>query len=285
MTKPIGAHVSIAGGIEKAFDHAKAMQAEAIQIFTRSPNQWRLPELSKATIELFKQKRQEYGSPPVVAHDIYLHNLASPKADVESKSHQGLIDELNRCHKLGLDGLVVHLGAHGHKKGDRERHEDNGIHQYAKHIKSALEQTEQVPILLETCAGQGTTLGYTLEHIFKVMELNDHHPRLKICIDTCHIFVAGYGIDQPENWHKFIHQIDTQVGAERVALIHANDAKHKCGSKKDRHQHIAQGYIGEAAFRAIVQDATIGDVPIIIETPDMKTEHAHNIARLKSYRS
>lgn len=283
QTPLIGAHVSASKKLALAVQRGIDIGCEAIQIFTRPPQRWAIKDLKEQEIQEFREAReqaiQKFGTFPVIAHDIYLSNMASPKPDLLKKSLHSTTQELKRCHRLGVDGLVVHLGAH---TGDGE---ENGLQRYAESLVQVLQEAESsTHLLLETCAGQGTTLGYKLEHLAYLLEKVDH-PRLGVCWDTCHLFVAGYDLSSREKYHQFVDQFSSLIGLEKLKAVHANDAQTSCGSKKDRHDHIGQGEIGPECFKELVNDSRLGPIPLLIETPEMESMHQVNVATLKDYRS
>ncbi len=274
----LGAHVSAAGGHHKVFARAASLGCEAIQLFTRAPGRWKAKAIEQKQAERFRQERQAHGHPPVIAHDIYLSNLAAEDDTIRQKSIESTIEEVQRCHLLGLDGLVCHLGAH--------HQEEIGLKRYAEALAIILDQTEATPanILLETCAGQGTTLGHRLEHLAFVLGQNNRHPRLGVCLDTCHVFAAGYDLTSQEAYQHFWQTFEREIGLEKLQALHLNDSKKPLASRVDRHDHIGQGEIGELPFRLLVQDQRLAGLPMVIETPEMESMHQVNLELLKSWR-
>jgi deoxyribonuclease IV len=275
----IGAHVSASGGAHKIFQRGRDLACECLQLFTRAPSQWKAKPLTEEQISLFRAERESHGSIPVIAHDIYLNNLAAEDDKIRKRSIKTMIEELERCHRLGVDGLVCHLGSH---KGGAKP----GIRRYSSAIKTILSRTEKTPtpILLETCAGQGNCLGHQLDHISEVIRRNDSHPRLGVCVDTCHIFVAGYDLRDRERYESFWTQFQETIGLDRLQAFHLNDSKKPLGSRVDRHDHIAEGEIGEATFDLLLHDPRFAGLPAVIETPESKTMAQTNIDRLKALR-
>lgn len=272
----IGAHVSAAGGVHRVFERGKKVEAECLQLFTRPPSRWAATPLDDKKIKLFKEKRALHGSQVVVAHDIYLNNLASEKPETRQRSIETMCEELDRCQQLALDGLVCHIGSNPQT--------EEGLELYSSAIKEILERTETVPILLETCAGQGNTLGHRLEHLAEVIDRNDGHPRLGICVDTCHIFVAGYDLRDPKLYDEYWATFSELIGLDRLRLFHLNDSKKPVGSRVDRHDHIGEGEIGDAVFQRLLSDARFEGLPAVIETPDAENMAQTNIAHLKRLR-
>jgi len=257
-----GAHVSIAGGLYKAFERGDALRCRAIQIFLKNSNQWKAKELAEADRELFVQARKNSGIRAVVAHDSYLINLASPDPELYKKSLAAFIEELRRANFLGVPYLVLHPGAHtgaGIKAG---------IAGVAKALSRALKEVEPpVQILLENTAGQGSSLGDRFEQLGGILEKMKDTKRAGVCLDTCHMFAAGYDIRTKEGYEETIREIDRCVGIGRVKAFHVNDSKKGLGSRVDRHSHIGQGFIGLDAFRFLMNDKRFSSIPKILETP------------------
>ncbi len=259
----IGAHMSIAGGVSRALDRGEELGLDTIQIFTKNANQWTGRPISDEEQDRFKRRKEETGIDPVIAHDSYLINLASPDREMFQRSLDAFEDELLRCHCLEVPWLVMHPGAHL-KTG-----EARAIVQIGKAIKVALlEQNEtEVGVLLETTAGQGTQIGYRFEHLRDIMREIDLPERVGVCLDTCHIFAAGYDIRSREAYERTMDEFDKIVGLEYLQVIHVNDSKRELGSHVDRHEHIGRGQIGEEAFSFFLNDARLWDLPFILETP------------------
>lgn len=274
----LGAHVSAQGGAFQIFARGRQIGAECLQLFTRAPSQWKASPLTPEAIKRFKSERKAYGNPSVIAHDIYLNNLAAADEEIRRRSIETMVEELGRCHQLRIDGLVCHLGAHA----DGEL----GLTRYAEAIQEILERTQAqpVPILLETCAGQGTTLGHRLEHLARIIELNAQHPRLGVCVDTCHLFAAGYDLRQRKGYDAFWQLFDDLLGLARLKALHLNDSKKALGSRVDRHDHIGRGEIGASTFRWLVRDGRFRKIPAVIETPELETMGKVNLDALKALR-
>ncbi len=274
----LGAHVSAAGGAYRIFARGAEIGAECLQLFTRAPSQWNAAPLTPEGIALFRKERKAHGNPSVIAHDIYLNNLAGANEEIRRRSIETMVEEVGRCHALGIDGLVCHLGAHADL--------DTGLDLYAAALREIFERTphEPLPILLETCAGQGTTLGHRLEHIGRILELTEGNPRIGVCVDTCHVFAAGYDLRKKSGYDAFWHTFDELIGLDRLKALHLNDSKKALGSRVDRHDHIGLGEIGPAAFRWLVRDGRFRKIPAVIETPELETMHAENLQALKELR-
>ena len=274
----LGAHVSAQGGAFQIFARGHEIGAECLQLFTRAPSQWKASPLTVEAVRRFRQERKAYGNPCVIAHDIYLNNLAAVDEEIRRRSIETMVEEIGRCHQLGIDGLVCHLGAHADG--------DLGLRRYAEAVKEILERTgeQPVPILLETCAGQGTTLGHRLEHLARIIALNDSHGRLGVCVDTCHLFAAGYDLRKRKGYDAFWQLFDSTLGLARLQALHLNDSKKPLGSRVDRHHHIGQGEIGPSTFRWLVRDGRFRKIPAVIETPELETMHRVNLDTLKALR-
>ena len=258
-----GAHLSIAGGVEKAVDRARDLRADCLQLFLKSPSQWRFAPLSKETVERFRAAAQEADLRPLVGHASYLVNLASPDPLLYEKSRRCLLEEWDRAARLGLDFLVLHPGAHmgsGERAGlDRIVLALDWLHRRRPGRKTRL--------LLETTAGAGTVLGGRLEHLAYLLESSAAQDRLGIAIDTCHLFVAGYDLRTPAALEETLGRLDEAVGLGRVRVVHANDARGGLGSGRDRHESIGRGRIGREAFRRLVHHPALAALPFILETP------------------
>ena len=275
----IGAHVSAAGGLHKIFERGAALKAECLQLFTRAPSRWQAKELQPEQVERFHKERASYPNQSVIAHDIYLNNLAAENEDVRRRSIETMVEELGRCHQLGVDGLVCHIGSH---KGGPEV----GVPRYAESVKEILARTEATPtpILLETCAGQGACLGHELGHLAEIIERNDGDARLGICVDTCHLFAAGYDLRSAELYADFWKEFDRTIGIDRLKAFHLNDSKKELASRVDRHDHIGLGEIGDSTFEFLLSDSRFAGLPAVIETPESEKMAATNLKRLKSLR-
>ena len=267
------------GGLYKSLVAGKEIGCSAVQLFTSSPRQWNSPLIKDADAEAFHRAREETGIEIAVAHDSYLINLAAPSEEVLTKSQAAFRGELDRAEQLRLSWLVTHMGAH------LGQGEDEAFERLIESLKQVLQATDDagyaVGVALETTAGQGTGLGWRFEQLGRVLKGVGNHPRLGICLDTCHIFVAGYDIRTEEAYEATLAEFDSAVGLSNLKLIHANDAKKPLGSRVDRHEHLGQGEIGSDAFRRIVTDPRLAAIPVIIETPESDTMHAVNLALLR----
>ena len=274
----IGAHVSIAGGAEKAFARGEEIGCGAIQIFTRNASRWQAPPLKEKTITAFRQAREQSRIRYIAAHDSYLINLASPDDDLRQRSILTFLDEMMRCHQLGIADLVMHPGAHVGSGAEA------GLKRVIESFRTILAQAPaDVRILIENTAGQGSTLGARFEELATLLDAFADR-RFAVCFDTCHAFAAGYDLRSAESYHDVMAEFDRLIGVEQLALFHLNDSKKPLGARVDRHEHIARGEIGPAGFAAIMQDPRFSAIAKIIETPSGE-DHCHdleNFARLRA---
>ncbi|HSV72198.1 MAG TPA: deoxyribonuclease IV [Chthonomonadales bacterium] len=273
----LGAHMPCVGGLASSLYAGRRIGCDAVQLFTGSPRQWSVPALEDEAIEAFHAARIESGVRFTVAHDSYLINLAAPDAHILDRSRKALSRELDRANALGIPWVVTHLGAH------LQSGEEQGLDRLVESIRLELDRSEGLAtgIALETTAGQGTALGWRFEHIARVFDAVGDHPRLSACLDTCHVFAAGYDLRTPEAYHATVAEFDRVVGLRRLSVIHANDARKPLGSRVDRHEHLGDGEIGIEAFALLARDARLWHVPIIVETPESETMHEVNLGRLR----
>jgi len=255
--------VSTAGGLHKAPERGRSIDAEAIQVFTRNQVQWRARRLTPQEARAFRSAMESSGVRVVVAHGSYLVNLASPDRDLRDKSRRAFVQELRRCDTLGIRALIFHPGAHMGAGPER------GLEAVARSLNHAMRRTRgTLPrILLENTAGAGSTLGRTFEELRFVIERLDEPERVGVCIDTCHLYAAGYDIRSARGYAKTMRSLEEELGLERVQAFHLNDAKRELGSRADRHEGIGIGTIGREAFRRIVRDRRFAGRPAILETP------------------
>ncbi|MDR3666648.1 MAG: deoxyribonuclease IV [Ignavibacteriaceae bacterium] len=268
MEQLLGAHTSTNGGVSAAVDLAEKLGFTAIQIFTKNNNRWYSKDLSEKEVELFKSKLRGSHIKFVVAHDSYLINLCAKEPEMLNKSRDSFLDELKRCELLGIPHLNFHPGAH------MGQGEEEGIKLIAESLNIAHTKTPgfKVTSMLEATAGQGSAIGYKFEHLRKIIDLVDDKKRMTVCIDTAHIFAAGYDIKNTVTYKKVISEFDTIIGLERLKCIHMNDSKKDLGSKVDRHEHIGKGFIGIEGFTNIMNDQKIKHIPKILETPKGKEQ-------------
>ena len=275
----LGAHMSVAGGFDKAIERGLSVGCDTIQIFSKSNNQWAAPPIADDLAELFKQAAKKSGIGPIFAHSAYLINIGSPESKTYELSKQALKVELERAHRLGLDFLVLHPGAH------KETGEEECIQRIAKTAAWALERTapSKVRLLYETAAGQGSCVGHRFEQLAKLLELTGHPDRTGICFDTCHVFAAGYDLRTKTAYEKTMQEFDRVVGLKKIQAFHLNDSKKELGCRVDRHEHIGKGQIGLEGFRCLMRDRRFAHLPMVLETPkdEEYTEDKMNLAVLR----
>lgn len=257
----IGAHMSVAGGLEKAFARGEALGCTAMQVFTKNANQWKGKPVTAEQAQLFRRTWEASCVGPVLAHDSYLINLAAPDPDLWRKSLDAFRDEMERCALLGISALVMHPGAH---LGTGEA---AGLARIAEAFRVVFaEGPEGVTVLLENTAGQGSYIGGPFEHLAEIME-RVPDGRFGVCFDTCHAFAAGYDLSTAEGFASVMEEFDRRVGIDRLAAFHLNDSKKGLGAGVDRHEHIGQGGIGREGFRALLRDERFASIPKVLETP------------------
>jgi len=275
----LGAHVSTAGGLARAFERGRTLGCAALQIFAKSPSQWRGRTLGAEEIAAFAAERAAATPLPLVAHAAYLINLAAPDPAILEKSRAALADELERAAALGLLGVVVHPGAH------LGAGEEAGIDAVARSLDAVLAPLPAAGprVLLELTAGQGSVLGHRLEQLRAMRERTSAAARVGFCLDTCHAFAAGYPLHEPDGVDRFLADADRVLELERVGCWHVNDSVGTLGSRKDRHAGIGEGEIGLAGFRRLLAAPALAAAPMILETPmgDDELGHARDLATLR----
>jgi deoxyribonuclease-4 len=282
----VGAHMSVAGGTYKALQRGKEVGCTVVQVFTKNASQWAAKPISEEDAALFKSTCGETGyvAADLVAHDSYLINLATPDDALWEKSLQAFGHELDRCATLGIPGLVTHAGAH---MGSGE---EKGLERIAAGLDRVLAERpgQNVMVLLETTAGQGTCLCYSFEHLASVLEMLpiDHRNRVGVCWDTCHLFAAGIDFTDDHKYERMVESFDRIVGLDKLKAIHMNDSKKGLGSRVDRHDHIGQGALGLEPFRYIMNDPRLANLPKILETPkgNAGEETANDMMNLQALR-
>ncbi|MEQ1821012.1 MAG: deoxyribonuclease IV [Fimbriimonadaceae bacterium] len=274
--KLIGAHVSIKDGLGEAVRRGHAMGCTAIQVFTSSPRQWYSRPVSDAQVADFRAAKAETGLTAVVSHDSYLINLCAPTPEIAEKSFAGLKGEIERCDRYGIDRVVSHIASYkGQDQGET-------LVLVAERLKEMLKETpESVTLLMETTAGQGSSINSRFEEIAILLDLTGGPKRLGVCLDTCHIFAAGYDIRTEETYEASFAEFGRLVGFDRLMAIHCNDSMKPFASRLDRHADIGDGEIGTTAFKLLVNDSRFENIPILLETEDLK--HEMNLSRLQSY--
>jgi deoxyribonuclease-4 len=280
MSKFVGAHVSASGGVDNAPLNAMAIGAKAFALFTKNQRQWVAKPLETKTIDAFHKNLEDSGILPkhILPHDSYLINLGHPEVEKLEKSRGAFIDELERCRILGLDRLNFHPGSHLVKipKKDPEymdklmQAELGCLDVIAESMNRAIDATKEcdVKLVIENTAGQGSNLGYKFEHLAHIIDKIEDKSRVGVCIDTCHMFTAGYDIRTRETYDETWKSFDTIVGREYLMGMHINDSKPKLGARVDRHHSLGQGEIGWDAFNFIMNDDRMDDIPLILETID-----------------
>jgi deoxyribonuclease-4 len=263
MPLKFGSHMSMAGGHDRAVRSAYSVGFASVQVFTKSNNQWRAAALTDAHVLAFRQALSETGIVEPVGHTSYLINLGSPDDVLWEKSIDALVVEIERGEALGLGDLVMHPGAH---VGSGE---EAGLERIARGIDEAHRRTKGVSlqIALETTAGQGTCLGHRFEHLGRLFELVKEPERLGVCVDTCHIFAAGYPLGTRSEYDSTMAELERHVGLDRVRVWHLNDSLKGLGSRVDRHAGIGLGKLGIEPFRFVVNDPRFRALPMILETP------------------
>jgi len=276
--KFVGAHCSASGGVYNAVTNAEAIGAKAFALFTKNQRQWVAKDLDTETIDKFKTALEKSGILPkhVLPHDSYLINLGHPEVDKLEKSRAAFIDELQRCEQLGLDRLNFHPGSHLAKVNKKDKYneeimkpiEDVCLDVIAESINIALDKTQGVSAVLENTAGQGSNLGWRFEHLAHIIDKVEDKSRIGVCVDTCHMFTAGYDIRTRETYDKTWAEFEKIVGFKYLMGMHINDSKPPLGSHVDRHHSLGKGEIGLDAFRFLMNDERMDDIPLILETID-----------------
>lgn len=259
----LGAHMSIAGGVPTAVERGMRIGCTTMQMFVKNNNQWKGKPLTDEDVSTYKKLLRESRIHPVVVHDTYLINLCAVDKEILKKSREALKDELDRCEALGVQYLNFHPGAHmgaGEAEGIKRIAESlNVIHQHTPGYG--------VQSVIEATAGQGTAIGYRFEHLRKIIDLVEERERMAVCIDTCHVFAAGYDLSTERGYEETFREFDAVVGLDRLVAFHVNDSKRELGSRVDRHEHIGKGRIGTQGFSFLMNDARFGNIPKILETP------------------
>ena len=272
----VGAHVSIAGGVDNAVDRQRDVGGNCGQIFTHSPQVWQDPNVGNDEAAAFRDGTAERLDGPWVIHSSYLVNLCTPKDDLREKSIDAMQKEVDAAAKLGIEYVNVHLGAHT----------GAGVEGGLDNAASALDELEipeGVTVLVESDAGSGTKLGGDFEHLAEVLGRSEQD--LDVCLDTAHMFAAGYDLSTAEGVEATVAEFDDVVGLKHLQCIHLNDSKHECGTNKDEHAHIGEGRIGEEGMRTLINQDDLADVPLVLETPNEDGKGFEwNIERVKELR-
>jgi deoxyribonuclease IV len=263
--KKIGAHVSASGGVEFAPLNAHEIGATAFALFTKNQRQWEAKPLTEESIAAFRANCERLGYAPqhILPHDSYLINLGSPDNDALTKSRRAFLDEMSRCEALGLAYLNFHPGAHLNQLSEQDC-----LHRIAESVNLALTETRGVTAVVEITAGQGSNVGYTFEHLRAVIDQVDDQTRVGVCLDTAHLFAAGYDLRSPQAYEETFRRFEEIIGFPLLCGVHLNDSKKVLSSRVDRHDSLGDGEIGMEVFARMMHDARFDDIPIILETPD-----------------
>lgn len=261
--------MSIAGGLHTAVERALRAGCTALQMFVKNNNQWQGKPMTDEDVSTYKAALSNANLGPVVVHDTYLINLCAVDPEILRKSRAALQDELERCERLGIPYLNLHPGSH------MGAGEETGIARIADSLDAIHEATRgfQVKSVLETTAGQGSAIGYRFEHLRDIIDRVHEPDRMAVCVDTCHIFAAGYDITSEEGYRRTFQEFDDTIGLDRLVAFHVNDSKKGLGSRVDRHEHIGKGAIGLEGFRHLMNDPRFERIPKLLETP--KSEDLH----------
>ncbi len=279
----LGAHMSISGGVHRALERGLGIGCNAVQLFVKSTNQWRVREYTGEEIERFRELALRFRPGFILAHTSYLINLASPDPVRLARSRKGFLEEMRLAEILGIPYLVVHPGSH------MGAGEEAGIRTAAGSLNHSLSRKHdyRLQILLETTAGQGHSMGHTFEQLARIIDLVEDSGRVGICLDTCHVFAAGYDLRNRRTYESLLSALDGTVGIEKLRGLHLNDSRKGLGSRVDRHTHIGKGMIGKPAFRLIVNDVRLLGIPMVLETPKGPglPEDIENLTLLRSLRT
>jgi deoxyribonuclease-4 len=271
----LGAHISAAGGLFKAFKRADDIGCDSMLVFTKSNRQWKAKPITDEDVANYREEAAKYAHiKPVAVHASYLINIASPDDALWEKSYLALKDEVERAARFDIPLITFHPGSF--MKSDLEE----GIQRIGKGLKRLVEETAvsapNTTVCLETMAGQGTNIGAAFEHLAWLLELGDNAERLGVCLDTCHVFAAGHDFRTAEGYQAMLAEFDSKVGLDRIKFFHFNDSKFDLGEGKDRHEHIGQGFIGTAGFAHFVNDPRWKDHAAHLETPKTETDEDGN---------
>jgi len=273
----LGAHMSISKGLGTAVRNGKSIGCTAVQVFTSSPQQWKFKPVTDEMVADFQAASAETGITEIVSHDSYLINLCAPDEAKREQSIDGMKNEINRCAKYGIRYVVSHMGSHVGQGAE------TGLKMVAESAKRVLDETpDTVTICMETTAGQGSALMAKFEELANILEALKGNQRLGICLDTCHIFVAGYDIRTLETFTRTFADFERIIGFDRLKVVHCNDSKKGLGSRVDRHSNIGQGELGLEPFRLMVNDPRFDRIPILLETPAEDDGHEKDLATSKS---
>ena len=261
--KYLGAHVSAGGGVENAPLNEREIGGKALGLFTKNQRQWNAKPLTEENIARFGENIREVGIPleQVLPHASYLINIGSPEEEKRKKSAAALKDEVERAHQLGIGLVNFHPGSHVQLITEEEC-----LALIAGEMNLIIAETEKVVLVLENTAGQGSNVGYRFEHLARIIKLIEEKSRVGVCLDTCHTYAAGYDISTADGWKRTMEEFDSVVGLDYLKGMHINDSQFDLGSKKDRHAAIGKGTLGAEAFRPIMNDPRLEEIPMILET-------------------
>ncbi|MGL4942214.1 MAG: deoxyribonuclease IV [Thermoguttaceae bacterium] len=271
-----GIHGSIAGGCQNAIREASRLGCKTVQLFCKASNQWRSKPLSESDVTTFRQEMADSSLTRPLVHTSYLINLGTAKADLYAKSIASLQDEILRTAQLGIDQIVIHPGTPSSDDGTTSSDRD-GLKRIAAGFDEALACEPSVTILLETTAGQGSSLGWRFEHLAEIIGMSKSPERLRVCFDTCHVFAAGYPLTTESDYNKTMDEFDSIVGLDKLAAFHVNDSVKGSGSRVDRHAAIGRGMIGLELFRTLVNDKRFANLPMYLETPKGLDENGEEL--------
>jgi deoxyribonuclease IV len=273
----LGAHVSIAGGVSKAVENGIRIGCDAIQLFTKNQRQWAAKPYPPEEVEAFRSAYAASGLQGLVAHATYLINTASPDDTAWRRSTAALLDEAQRCDALGVTDLIFHPGAH---MGSGVQ---AGLKRTAEAMQEVIARTEggRVRLSPETMAGQGSTVGDKFEQLAELLDLVGDAKRTSVCVDTCHVFAAGYDLGTPDGYEETFRMLDRTIGLRRVTSFQINDSKSPLGSRVDRHEDIGVGHIGTSGFGQLMNDARFERVPMLLETPGTDEGYMENLKVLR----
>jgi deoxyribonuclease-4 len=273
----IGAHLSASGGIHTAVDRAEAVGAESLQVFTQSPRTWRPTNHEQSSFDRFRERRAEIGLDGVLCHALYLCNLAAPNDEVYTKSVAALSNTMEVARGIGADAVVFHVGSHL----------GSGFEVGLERVLPALEQvleltSDETWLLMESSAGAGGTIGRSIDELATIHERLDRHPRLGICLDSCHLYVSGVDVTDAAALDALLDEVDASIGLDRLRALHVNDAAAPLGSNRDRHANIGEGLLGEK-LGVFLGNARLQGLPAVLETagPDNRGPDANEVRKAK----
>jgi deoxyribonuclease-4 len=273
----IGAHLSSSGGIHTAVDRAEAVGAESLQVFTQSPRTWRPTNHDSASFERFRERRAEVGLQGVLCHALYLCNFAAPNDEIYEKSLAALRNTMQVACAIGADAVVVHVGSH---LGSGFEH---GLERVVPAMKQVLElSTDETWLLMENSAGAGGTIGRSIDELAAIYERLDGHPRLGLCLDSCHLYVSGIDVTDPAQLDELLDKVESSIGLERLRALHVNDSAAPLGSNRDRHANIGEGLLGEE-LGVFLGNPRLQGLPAVLETagPDKRGPDANEVRKAK----